>query len=66
MLRTFVVPLSGSISSSLGKFTSPPLARSLSARLVAASCNALRDDGIPHRAAVRMRSSPSQRMIGAA
>ncbi|MNC80634.1 hypothetical protein D3C75_1335010 [compost metagenome] len=66
MLRTLVVPLSGSISSSLGKSTALPLARSLSARLVAASISALRDDGMPQRAAVRMRSPPSQRTIGAA
>ncbi|MET4683128.1 hypothetical protein [Brevundimonas faecalis] len=60
VLQTFVVPPSGPIFRRWSKSTSFPLARSLSARLVAASKMALADDGMPQRAVVRMRSDHSR------
>ena len=66
VLRIFVVPASGSTLRRVGKSTSLPFARSLSARLAAASNSAFCDDGIPHRAMTSSRPSGPERAIGAA
>ncbi|MGY4348932.1 hypothetical protein ACVWXM_005399 [Bradyrhizobium sp. GM7.3] len=64
-LRMLVVPPSGSIRSNSLKSTGLSLARSFSARFLAASISALDDDGIPQRAVTSSRPSAPLRTIGA-
>jgi hypothetical protein len=61
----FVVPESGSIFKSALKSTSLPLARSLSARFVAASSWAFWDEGMPHLIMQSSRIPPLLATTGA-
>jgi hypothetical protein len=65
VLRTLVVPLSGSIFSTSAKSNSVPLARSLSARPVAALNSACLDDGMPQRMSRISRPSAVLMITGA-